>query len=131
MRKTKMLLAIGALSALVAGFVTPAAAEGRFSFGINLGEPVGPPPTLIDNCGARSGYVLEPGYYTYNGGMYSYNQCRYILERPGFTYSPHRWIEQDGHRRLEGGEWRHNERNFRGDEDRRSSDGRDHEDHKW
>ena len=103
-------LMIGAALALTAGAMAPPAAA-AVQWGVSV--TVAPPaPMLVATPPLRPGYVLVPGYWGWSGGRHVWMNPSWLRERPGYAYSQPRWVERDGHWRLERGRW------ARGDRDR-------------
>jgi hypothetical protein len=57
-----------------------------------------PPPPF-------AGAVWINGYWGWRGGRHVWVGGRYEHPRPGYTWSPHRWVQHDGRWHLEEGRW--------------------------
>ena len=63
----------------------------------------------------RRGYVWAPGYWDWRGSRHIWVGGRWVREREGYAYHPHRWVEHDGRWRLERGRWDRAHRDSDGD----------------
>jgi hypothetical protein len=57
-----------------------------------------PPPPF-------AGAVWINGYWGWRGGRHVWVGGRYEHPRPGYVWSPHRWVQHDGSWHLEEGHW--------------------------
>ena len=79
---------------------------GRVSAGTDA--DVAPPPTREERAPApRDGYVWAPGYWDWNGHVYSWVPGRYIFEHRGAHWVPDRWDEVGSHWQHVSGHWEH------------------------
>lgn len=53
----------------------------------------------------RRGYVWSPGYWDWRGNRHVWVRGVSVRERPGYTYQPRRWVENDGRWNLERSRW--------------------------
>lgn len=67
---------------------------------------VAPPPPRHEVVPApRRGYVWTPGYWEWRRGRYVWVNGVYVKARPGYRYAAPRWVEHEGHYRMEQGRW--------------------------
>jgi hypothetical protein len=64
-----------------------------------------PEPQFEAAPGQRTGYVWLPGYWDYQNDKYVWIAGRSVSDRPGYAYTPHRWVQRDGRWELEQGHW--------------------------
>jgi hypothetical protein len=65
----------------------------------------------------RAGHLWEPGHWEWRGNRHEWISGIWIVQRPGYVYTPHNWYQRDGSWYMEQGRWN------RGDH---RADNRDH-----
>jgi hypothetical protein len=52
------------------------------------------------------GYIWSTGYYAWKDGRYVWTAGEWVLDRPGFDYRQHTWVQRpDGKWTMTGGDW--------------------------
>lgn len=123
------LLCLGALA-------TPALAQ--FNISIDLGVP--PPRQRYEVVQEmRTGYVLVPGFWFWDGHQHRWSRQHWVEARPGHHWEQARWEQRGNRHHFEPGRWepdrredrredRRDDRRDNHDQGRRDNPGRGHRD---
>ena len=84
---------------------------------------VAPPPPRFERVPhPRHGYIWAAGHWEWRGHRHDWVPGVWIVERPGYFYSPAGWVERDGRWFMQEGRWApqggHGERDYRYERER-------------
>jgi hypothetical protein len=90
--------------ALASAFVAPLAVHAASIIVIDVAPP---PPPVFEPMPARQGYIITPGYYTYEavGREPIWVKGDYLAERRGERYVASEWRAKDGRYYFSEGRW--------------------------
>ena len=73
---------------------------------VDIDVDVAPPAPRYEKVVVRRGYVWTPGYYRWTPEhRYVWVGGTYVVERPGYPWRPHAWVQVNGRWHLNEGGW--------------------------
>lgn len=108
-RRRLLMLALPSLAALALAGCVVAPVPPQYGYGAPGYDVVNvpPPSPQYEAVGVAPypGAIWISGYWGWASGRYVWNRGYWHAPRPGYRWAPHRWVQQGGGWRAQGGHW--------------------------